>query len=64
MTPRPMSVPYTAALLRSNLRNTVEKSMSVGATKKELANDLPGGLLQEQTVSSGLEMASTLGRRA
>ena len=59
---RPISVPYTEALFRSNLRNTVEKSMRVGATKKELANVMPGGCSQMQTVSSGVEKADTLGK--
>ena len=47
----------------SNLRNTVLKSMVLGATKNELANDMPGGLLQIHTVSSGLEKADTLNKR-
>ena len=41
------------------MENTVLKSMVLGATKNELANDMPGGLLQIHTVSSGLEKADT-----
>ena len=43
----------------SNLENTVLKSMVLGATKKELAKEVPGGLLQMHTVSSGLVNADT-----
>ena len=40
-----MSVLNTEALFRSNLEKTNKKSMVLVATKKEEANDVPGGLL-------------------
>ena len=54
-----MSVLNTEALFRSNLEKTNKKSMVLVATKKEEANDVPGGLLHVHTVSSGLESADT-----
>ena len=55
----PMRVPYTAALVGSNLEKTLLKLILFGGTKNVVANVFPGGLGHLHMVSFNVDSSST-----